>query len=73
MLSLTLASITSVLNTSGHTVAFVVASELHPDVGFGRCKKTPKKLRDGNLWAGGGGMTSHVNHGHSNELKAMTT
>ncbi len=46
----------------------MVASELHPDVGFGRCK-----LRDGNLRAGGGGMTSHVNHGHSNELKAMTT
>lgn len=52
MLSLTLASITSVLNTTGHTAAFVVASELHPDVGLGRAKKNKKKLMDGNLRAG---------------------
>lgn len=39
MLSLTLARITSALNTNGHTVAFVVASELRPDVGLGWGKK----------------------------------
>lgn len=49
MLSLTLAGITSVLNTRGHTAAFVAASELYPDVGLGRAKK---KKMDGNLRAG---------------------
>lgn len=28
---------------------------------------------DGNLRAGGGGMTSHVNHGHANKFKSTTT
>jgi len=66
MLSLTSAATTSVLNTRGHTVAFVVASELHPDVGLCRAKK---KKNDG--WKPQGrcrGMTSHVNHGHANKL-----
>lgn len=73
MLSLTLASITSVLNTTGHTAAFVVASELHPDVGLGRAKKNKKKT-DGRKPQGRcRGMTSHANHGHANKLSYITT
>lgn len=64
MLSLTLAGITSVLNTRGHTAAFVAASELYPDVGLGRAKKKNGRKPQGRCR----GMTSHVNHGHANKL-----